>query len=286
MDRNLWLELYNAVFTTDHPGKTTGVTYSDRVIVLVYLWAVGHHKGTVWACEPQHWEAWAQPPELPSQPTMSRRLRTPQVGRLLATIIRLYRGKPGLDWIKYVDGYPLKVSNYSHDPFATNGYGAGGYYRGYKLHAVWGRAPIPLAFEVRPANQAEVCIARVLVRRLAGAGYLAGDSSFDSNALYEVAGRRHHQLVAPPKRPGTGLGHKRHAEERLRARELLSSVFGKALYATRATIDRWFSRLASVGLGALPPWVRRPTRVKRWVQAHLIILAAQVVSRQRTRLNE
>ena len=284
MDRNLWRELYRAVTTTDYPRPARGVTHADRVIVLVYLWAASHHKATSWACEAGHWERWARMPDpLPSQPTMSRRLRAPAVGRLFAALARRYRGDPRAGWVKYVDGYPLEVNNYSHDRDAWTGYGAGGFYRGYKPHAVWGRAAVPLAFEVRPANQAEPCVARVLVRRLGGGGYLVGDSAYDSNPLYRAAGDRGHQVVARPKEPGCGLGHQRHEPERLRARELLAGDFGRAVYATRPMIDRWFSRLAAVGLGALPPWVRRPWRVKRWVQAHLLILAAQDATRQRPR---
>jgi len=281
MDRNLWFRLYTAVSTTDYADPAAGVHHTDRVVTLVYLWAAAHHEATYWACDRRHWERWARrPEELPSQPTMSRRLRTPELGRLFAALVRRYRGSPRADWVKYVDGYPLGVNNYSHDPDATTGYGAGGFYRGYKLHAVWGRAAAPLAFEVRPANQAEPCIARALVRRLGGSGYLVGDSGYDSNPLYRAAGDRNHQLVAPPKEPGCGLGHQRHEPERLRCRGLLAGEFGRALYATRPAIDRWFARLAAVGLGALPPWVRRPWRVKRWVQAHLLVLAAQDTARQ------
>ena len=286
MDRNLWGELYRAVTATAYDRPAAGVRHPDRVIALVYLWAAAHRRATAWACDPRHWEPWARRPEpLPSQPTMSRRLRAPAVGRLLAALCRRYRGDPRADWVKHLDGYPLAVNNYSHDPDATVGYGAGGYYRGYKLHAAWGRAAAPLAFEVRPAGQAEPCIARVLARRLGGAGYLVGDSSYDSNPLYRVAGDRHHQVVAPAKEPGCGLGHRHHEPERLRSRALLAGAFGAALYATRPAVDRWFARLAAVGLGPLPPWVRRPWRVKRWAQAHLLILAAQDAIRHRTPAN-
>ena len=130
MDRNLWFELYRAVMTTAYDRPARGVTYPDRVIALVYLWAAAHHRPTSWACDPGHWEPWARPPgRLPSQPTVSRRLRAPAVGRLFAALARRYRGDVRADWVKYVDGYPLPVNRYSHDPDATTGYGAGGFYR-------------------------------------------------------------------------------------------------------------------------------------------------------------
>jgi len=281
MDRNLWFRLYTAVMTTAYGEPARGVHHPDRVIALVYLWAAAHRRATSWACAPGHWEAWARRPRvLPSQPTMSRRLRADPLGRLFAALARRYRGDPRIDWVKYIDSYPLAVGNYSHDPDAATGYGAGGYFRGYKLHAVTGRAAAPLAFEVRPASQAESCIGRVLARRLGGAGYLVGDSGYDSNPLYRVAGDRHHQVVAPAKKRGRGLGHTRHEPERVRGRELLGGAFGRALYATRSAVERVFSRLEAVGLGRLPAWVRRPWRVKRWVQAHLLILGAQAPNPQ------
>src|SRR5262249_15122120 len=147
----------------------------------------------------------------------------------------------------------------------------------------WGTAPVPLAWEVRPANRAEPTTDRVLVNRLAGAGYLVGDSAFDSNPLHAQAARRRHQLVAPPKKAaGAGRGHHRQSPHRLRALELLAHPFGRGLYRSRAFVERCFGHLTSFGggLGPLPSWVRRPHRVKRWVQAKLLINAARATLRQ------
>src|SRR5215831_14386742 len=85
MDRNLWLRLYTAVVTTAYTGPATGVHHPDRVVALAYLFAAAHHKATYWACDRRHWERWARRPDpLPSQSTMSRRLRAAAVGRLFA----------------------------------------------------------------------------------------------------------------------------------------------------------------------------------------------------------
>jgi hypothetical protein len=273
VDRNLWHRLYLAVMTTAYPDPAMGVHYGDRVIALVYLWAVTHRRPTTWACHPRHWERWARRPELPTQPTMSRRLRAAAVGRLLDALVRRFRGHPQADWVRYLDGYPLLVGNYSKDPDATVGYGAGGFYRGYRLHACWAQAAAPVAWTVTAAAKAESVVARVLSGWLVGRGYLVADAAYDSNRLFAACGRRGHQLVAPPKKRGRGLGHHRQAAERVRCRDLLAGSFGRALYASRPAIERWFSRLAGVGLGPLPPWVRRMHRVRRWVQAHLLLLA-------------
>jgi hypothetical protein len=277
MERNLYARLYEAVMTTDYPRPAARVSHPDRWVALTYLWAALHDRPTAWACHPRHWPAGLRPARLPSQPVMSRRLRTAAVGRLFAALLRRFRGDPRADWVKYLDSKPLPVGNYSKDPDARTGYGAGGYFKGYKLHAVWGTAPVPLAHDVRPAHQGDPVAARVLVPRLGGQGYLVGDAAYDSNPLYDQAGRRGHQLVAPPQKPCRGLGHRPHSRWRLRARDLLAGPFGRALYRTRSYVERCFGHLCSFGggLGPLPAWVRRLRRVRRWVQAKLLIGAAR-----------
>ena len=96
-----------------------------------------------------------------------------------------------------------------------------------------------------------------------------------SNALCELASERGWQLVAPRKKPKTGLGHRRHSAPRLRSIELLEtgSLFGRALYRRRTSIESIFGAMGNVGcgLGPLPNWVRRLPRVRRWVQIKVII---------------
>jgi hypothetical protein len=283
MERDLWLQLYEAVMTTDHPGAARGVSHSDRWVALVYLWAAVHDRPTTWATVPRHWPDGLRPQRLPSQPTMSRRLRTAAVGALLNALLARYRGDPRRDWVKYLDGKPLPVGDFSKDPDARWGRGPDSFYKGYKLHAAWGAAPVPLAWEVRPANAGEPTTARLLVNRLGGGGYLVGDRGYDSNPLAEAAGRRGHQLVAPPKKEsGAGRGHHRQSPFRLRGLALLGQPFGRALYRSRAHAERCFGHLTSFGggLGPLPSWVRRSHRVKRWVQAKLLINAARASLRQ------
>ena len=278
MERKLWQRLYAAVWATHHPRPPRGVSHPDQWVVLVYGWAVLHDRPTVWACRRNHWPPDLAPARVPSQPTMSRRLRSAGVNALLNALLRRHRGDPRADWVKYLDGKPLAVGGLSKDPDARDGYGAGGYFRGYKLHAAYGRGPGPLAWEVRPANQAEPTAARVLVNRLGGGGYLVGDAGYDSNPLADQAGRRGHQLVAPPKKAaGAGRGHHPQSPYRLRGLALLGTAFGRALYRSRAAVERRFGRLTAAGLGALPPWVRRLHRVKRWAQMKLLIVALKDV---------
>ena len=48
MERNLWVQLYEAVMTTAYPGPARKVSHSDRWVVLTYLWAAVHDRSTTW----------------------------------------------------------------------------------------------------------------------------------------------------------------------------------------------------------------------------------------------
>lgn len=281
MERKLWKILYQAVLTVDYdPGHRREPALSDRIIVAVYLWAALHDRPTVWACSPYHWpdslRGWA----LPSQPTMSRRLRTAAVRHLLNAVLRHIGGPERPWWVRALDSKPLPVGGCSKDPDARLGRGSGGWFRGYRLHAIWGGGATPDAWELTPADRGEPTMARVLVQRCGGWGYLVGDSNYDSNPLHAAAARRGFQVIAPPKKRARGLGHRRHRPERVHALEVLRRPFGQALYDSRAAIERSFGQLTAfgAGLGPLPSWVRRLWRVRLWVQAKLAINAARITA--------
>jgi len=127
-------------------------------------------------------------------------------------------------------------------------------------------------------NVGDSVAAKKLARYLPGEGYLVGDSQYDSNPLYATAAPDY-QVVAPQKRPGKGLGHRRHHPARLRSLELLSKPFGQDLLKGRKQIERDFGCLTSfaAGLSPLPNWVRRIHRVRLWVQAKLLINALRIL---------
>lgn len=283
MERQAWLRIRDLATKVcsgiDHPG----FRYSDRWIFLVYMWAVLHDRPVYWACQAAHWPVDLRPVDLPSQSTMSRRLRSPVFLWVLALVLeQLGAGPPapggpelasrafrqGL--IKVMDGLPLRVGGFSKDRAARTGRGAGGWYRGFKLHALWGSAPVPVALAIRPANESESTIARLLLPRLEGFGYVLGDAIFDCNGLYDIALEHGHQLVAPKKRKG-GLGHCRQSEARLHGLKLLETPYGQDLYAERAGIERHFGELTSrQGVSMLPHWVRTPKRILVWIEAKII----------------
>jgi hypothetical protein len=205
---------------------------------------------------------------------MSRRLATTQVQGLLTEMeTRLTASERGGLFL-VVDGKPMLVGSHSKDPDACWGHVRRGWAKGYKLHAVYGPARLPLCWEVTALNTAESCVAERLIPALGrGGGYILGDSSYDSNHLHDTALACGRQLVAKRKRPNAGLGHRRHSPGRLRSIELLHSNFGRSLFAERDTIERKFGWLTNhaAGLAPLPNWVRRLPRVRLWTQAKLIV---------------
>lgn len=277
MERELWRALYLLARECDPAPFWEVVSYFDYEIVAVYLWSVLHDRPVCWACEPMNWPKGLWKRNLPSQSTMSRRLRTTEVQRLLSSmkgqLAALERG--GFVW--FVDGKPLTVGTHSKDRDSEWGRAGRGYAKGYKLHAVYGRGPLPIEWEVAPLNVSEPEVAARLISLLErGGGYILGDKAYDSNPLHDVSSARGYQLVAERKRPGTALGHRPHTPGRLRCIELLRTEFGQDLYHCRDDVERQFGWLTnhSAGLAPLPAWVRRPHRVRLWIQAKLISHAA------------
>jgi hypothetical protein len=282
MERELWKLLCHLAKVL-YNGWPHGL-YSDDEIVAVYAWAVVHDRPICWACDPAHWPADLRGWELPSQPTMSRRLRSATVASLLELVEEhlLTLSAVGACWVRVIDAKALPVGGPSRDPDAQWGRGACGIQHGYKFHAIWGVGPLPIAWGLAGLNVSEKRMARLLIGGgLPGEGYLLGDSQFDSNELYNAAAQQGYQLVAARQRPNTQLGHRRHSPHRLRSMALLQKPFGKALYRTRFSIEHCFAGLTTFvgGLGPLPFWVRRFHRVRLWLQTKILLNALRILRR-------
>jgi len=276
MERELWKVLYVLACQLDK-GWPRGL-YKDCEIVVVFLWAVIHDRSTYWATDLKNWpENWHM--YLPSQSTMSRRLGSSGIGQLLDDMAEQYVliSTMATRWVKIVDAKPLPIGGHSKDPDARWGRSVRGPAKGYKIFAIWGNGPIPLTWLVAPMNESETTMAQRMIPDIQGGGYLLGDCIYDSNSLYAFVRRYNHQLVAPRKRPRTGLGHRHHDPDRLRAMNLLQTKFGKDLMAEREHIEQQFAHLTNFGggLAPLPNWVRRITRVCKWVQAKFLINVVQ-----------
>jgi hypothetical protein len=263
--------------------------FGDGLVLKVHFWSVGWRRPTCWACDAGNWLDEFRPGALPSQATMSRRLRTVGVRQALERLsLMLAERFPGGP-VRAIDSRPLRVGSYSKDADARRGRAAGEMARGYKIHGVLTRASADGAlwpWTLAPMNVNDQVPAAALLGRLgevagAGWGYVAGDNLLDANPVHLAAAAANRQLVAPPRRSNARVrDRRRNTPQRLRALDLtdrllarrgVSTGFGLDLMRARVAIERSFGHQAMLGLGAPPPWVRRPSRVALWVGAMLVL---------------
>lgn len=266
-------------------GRRARQQHSDGVIVKVYFYSTHCNKSVNWACNVEHW------PEkllhdtigfnLPSQSTMSTRMRTVGVLQLIERVQTLLaeRLSGGNRMVKAMDSKPLKVGSYSKDRDARRGRAAGEKARGYKLHALTsGKAFV--AWTLTSMNTNDQVGAAALIPRLQGWGYLSADNGYDANPVYRKTSEMNHQLIAPPRPSNAHVRDvRRNSKERIRSLDLcadplkhcgISDEFATAIQTERDEIERNFAHAVFDGLYAPPPWVRTPHRVATWAAAKLI----------------
>jgi hypothetical protein len=280
MDNQLFRRLYRRLLEITSLHRRPFEQHSDAVIVAVFLWGVLHDRPQGWGCHREHWTIpipWGQ---LPSESCLSRRLASVGVKALLERLCNFLWGRFRQRLVKCVDGKALTVSMSSKDKTATIGPAAGGRLaKGYKLHVVIDGGGTLIDWAIAPLNHGEPTVAKTLLRQLQDQGYLVGDSNYDYNGLYDHAHAHGHQLVAPPKRKGKGLGHMIHSPHRLRGLDLLQRPIARELLKVRkTTVERFFGNLGwkAGGLSMLPGFVRTLRRVRRWVQGKLIFQAVNM----------
>lgn len=277
MERELFVLLLSVMQTLrDGSFRPRKSRYCDRDIVLTWLWAVLHDRPVSWACQRRNWPWHDRTRALPSDATMSRRLRTDSVkslsSRVLASLATLASIDPGL---LIIDAKPVPVSGVTADPDSRFGHANGGVMcNGYKLHSITDWAGNQVVHEVHPMNVHEAVVAPRLLERLPrrAGEVLLGDGSYDAGHLYELAAAGGLQLVAANRRPGAiGLGHRPISPARLRAIRLREDY--PRLLRCRRRIETHFATLGNTtgGLSPLPNHVRRLERVRRWVLGKLII---------------
>jgi hypothetical protein len=283
MERELWPLLYRTVCEVARGFSQKYVQIPGWVLVVTMLWAALHDRPVSWACQIKNWATTPlRPLNLPSAPTMSRRVDGIGIGLLWRAVEQRLReragGHPAL--AAFLDGKPLPVSGVSKDPDARYGHGAGMKAKGYKLHTVWAGRALPETWEVTSLNVCEKVVARHLIPQLNGEGYLLADGNYDANHLFDLAHEHGYQLVTPlPPVGKAGGGHRRQSPYRLRSIALRNSTFGNTLFRLRTEIERDFGNATSFGggLAPLPAWVRGIERVRTWVWAKLLINATRII---------
>jgi hypothetical protein len=277
MEHQLWKSI---VVIVGMLGKaiSTRFDFSDARIVQVYYWAVLHDRPISWACCRKNWPIHLRRHPLPSNTTMSRRLRTSSIKTLLDAVERrvIAPKEPGLFWV--IDGKPLVIGGASKDRQAGYGRAACGKAKGYKIHVIRGPDAHIAAWRIAPMNKDERVMAARLLRTANLKGYLVADSNYDSNVLHDLCERLGNLQLITPRRYGKshGLGHHRHSPGRLRSIERTENPypdFADQLLQDRDAIERLFGNLVNWGGGltTLPAWVRTHRRVHRWVQAKLVL---------------
>lgn len=271
MERELWLSFYRIAHLLDKGfGRWK---YSTADILAVYHWSVLNSKPISWACDRENWQQLWQGP-LPDQSTLSRRLRHSDVQQLMSDI-ELLLGTLGClaqRWLRVIDGKGLPIGGVSKDPDAGYGRCAGGMAKGYKLFAVWGGGPLPIAWGLGRMNVSEKAMARLLLPTLPGWGVVLADKEYDSNPLFELTRQADYQLLATRRCAGAkSVGHRPQSQDRLRCLEVMNAVGGR-INRRRKQIERDFGNLTSSGFGLspLPAWVRRFHRVRNYIHAKLL----------------
>jgi IS5 family transposase len=280
MEYQLWKAIVALLASLGKARKRRSIDYTDHAIVQVYYWAVIHDRSQDWACHPKHWPIHLRRQRLPAPGTLSRRLKTPQVVALLDALERrvVAPKEPGLFWI--IDGKPLVIGGCSTDRQAGYGRAANSKAKGYKIHAIVDPAGAIASWRLAPMNKDERVMAERMLKGAPIQGYLAADSNYDSNPLHAVCDRRGDVQLVTRRRygPKHGTGHRKQSAGRRRSMALTENPFpwfANQMLHDRASIERRFGQLVSWGGGltCLPAWVRTHRRVRRWVQAKLVLTA-------------
>lgn len=280
MERQLWKMIVLVLNALDKPRTATAFAFSDAWIIAVWFWAVIHDRPVAWACVRSHWPLDLRKRRLPTPSTMSRRLASASVQALLQQLEQRIIAPRADHLFWMIDGKPLPISGCSKDPHARYGRAANCHARGYKLHAIVAGNGAIAAWRIAPMNTDERTMARRMLRTTTLHGYLIADGNYDSNPLHECC-PENLQLVTPRRHAGRrGLGHHRHHPQRLRSIALTEDAlchFGQNLLHQRDQIERTFANLTNWGggLNGLPAWVRTIPRVRRWVQAKLVLTACK-----------
>lgn len=290
MERELWCILSALLTELARVTRRGRFTHPTPRILRVYLWAALHDRPVSWACDRRNWVGVKPPRRLPDQSTMSRRLARQDTLAMLDELLDRLAPVTRQTLVLRLDGKPLPVAKHSQDPHATIGRGAGGFQKGYKLHAIYADENRPIAYRVEPMNVDERVVARrMLDEHDLGEGYLLADANYETNPLYDQAADAGRVLVTPRRfAKAKGLGQsRRHSVHRVAMIERMKapSPFIRKLLSNRRTVETHFANLCNFGGGLthLPSWVRGH-RVGPYVTAKILIRLArdQVLQRRRS----
>ncbi len=276
MDDELLRWLYHRLLGDPSSNHTADCTYSDGLIVFIHFFSAKSDRSSRWACQKRHWPLWCRRLRFPSYSQLRRRLNHPRVQQLLHQMNEELKDRLPRSAELACDSKPLVVGGFSKDPDATVGKVPDGFARGYRFHAIVDSTGVIEVFEITGLHAGEAPVICGLVSKVPLSGkVLRGDAGYDANELYQVVADAGGRLIAPRRKPGTGLGHCAHHPHRLLAiAELEQSPQGlKAHRRHRNRIEQSFAHLTNLpfGLWALPNFVRRTGRVRMWTLAKVAL---------------
>src|ERR1700733_11267736 len=168
MDGKLWRGLYAIVFRLSESKRAARQQFSDREIVVWFLWAVLNDRPIVWLGCVNSAPHRLRNRRRPSTATMSRRLKTTSAAKLLDSIERFLTTPHQMRLCKYLDGKVLPVGRSSKDPDARFGRQV----KGYRLHVIADRNHAIYAWKVLPNNVNEVRAAPPTMPPVRNSGYI------------------------------------------------------------------------------------------------------------------
>jgi Transposase DDE domain len=297
LDRDLWRIVYqsirHAAGVIHSPGRRP--VYSPRLIVAMYCWAVFHDQCLSWACNRRHYHSLFRPRQLPSVSQFTRRIKS-EIAQSILQRVHTDLARRGVPLpLSYLDGKPLLVSNVSKDPDAGKGHICRAFGRGYKLHAYINENRRIRLWCVTPLNMHEATVAQQMLAFAAPPSdprctLTLADRGYDSAPLYKLHAENGNALLTPLRGEGcVGPNGRSAGTMRMmgpQRREVLKlweqhPDLARYVMKKRFNAEGVFSVLAvSLKLHALPGFVRRLDRVRRWVGAKIILYHARLLAQE------
>ena len=282
MSSHVWRLVYQSLRRVNRRIPTEGRScqYHDTLIVGMFLWAAFHDRPLCWAADRSNYSSLFRPRKLPSRSQFGRRIKSARCQMLLNALDRELAKVEDGPKVFLMDSRPLRVGAYSQDPDVRTGYTKDGFTKGYKLHALATKQGQIVAWRLTGLNRNDKPVARELIDEAHPKGIVLADGAYDSGALYDHVSK-HKAILLTPLPANAGGGHRPQSAARMLAVRMWANG-AEDIYRERLGIERIFSQQSSFGggLAPLPAWVRRWTRVNRWVTAKLILYHARLVLRK------
>ena len=283
MSSHVWKLVYQSLRRVNRRISKEGraCLYDDVLIVSMFLWAAFHDRPLCWAADRSNYSSLFRPRKLPSRSQFGRRIRTARCRTLIDALNRELAKVEDVPNIFLMDSRPLRLGSYSRDPDARRGRAGGAFAKGYKLHALATKQGQIVSWRLTPMNRNDIPVAWELINEARPQGMVLADGAYDSGTLYDHV-LKHRAMLLTPLPANVGGGHRPQSRARLLAARMWNNG-AETLYRERIEIERIFSRQSSFGggLAPLPAWVRRQTRVWRWVAAKLILYHARLALRRK-----